>query len=127
MVNRVFPALSLFAALLLLACKSGSSGPVAKRYAVSIDPASPSTVRVRPEGGWKLNLKYENSLEARAKPAGTEVKLGHADAKVNENELTFTVPVQPRQSYEGTVSFAICDPGHCIPISETISWTVAAK
>ncbi len=114
--------------LSLVACKkSGPAAPAGKRFAVRIQPTAPSTIRVTPGEGWKLNVKYENSLEAKGSPSGEAVSLGPKDAKIDDAELTFTVPVKPNESYEGKVSFAICNPSTCIPIRESVSWKVAGK
>ena len=122
-------ALTLVVLCPLAACKkSASLGAVGKRFAIQIQPSVPSTVRVTPGEGWELNVKYESSLEAKASPSGAPVSLGPKDAKVDMHELTFQVPVQPNQSYAGKLSFAICKPKvTCIPVEESVSWTVAGK
>ena len=128
----------LFASLAFLhasGCKKAAqtSAPTAsapsvggKRYAVRVDAAA-STIRITPEGGWKMNLEYDHRFEGTLRPAGTAVKLEKAAAKVSEQEVSFAVTAKPGDTCEGSVFFAICTKSTCVPVEEKVSFTIAAK
>lgn len=122
--------LCFVAFLAFSACKKGgeNSAPAAagKRYAVKVDAAT-STIRITPEGGWKMNLEYEHRFEGKLRPAGTEVKVEKAGAKVSEQEVSFSVATKPGDSCDGSVFFAICTKSKCVPVEEKVSFVVAAK
>lgn len=108
--------------LALVGCKEKPEAPVGQRYAVRVEPGSPTAVRVTPGAGWKMNLEYPNRLVARSSPGGAALQLGPEKAKVTEEEVSFEVASRAGESYEGTVSFAICNPRTCIPITAPVAW-----
>jgi hypothetical protein len=134
-----FAVLASLALMLAVACSAREAA--AANFSLKIDAPKATKVgqptkvgvRVVPQSGWKVNLKYPIRLRLQP-PAGVELakaELVAADAQVSEQEAKFEVTFTARDSGAKTVTgelkFSVCVSDKCDIKKETVSWTTSAR
>jgi hypothetical protein len=137
-VRRIL--LSLAVALLAAIGCAGREASAAN-YAIHADAPKVARVgqsvtvvlRVTPQSGWKVNTRYPIRLKLQP-VAGVELartSFAKGDARVDEHEARFDVPVTIKEAGAKTVTgelkFSVCAADKCDIKKETVSWKLSAR
>lgn len=99
-----------------------------------VSESATATVRVEPQGGYKINEEFPAKLTLTA-PAGVtleKAKLTKGDAaQLDKSALVFNVKLTATEAGKKTVTgelrFAVCKETECKPMTQSVSIQVDAK